>query len=141
MLEYTERYPVRLLSLPAEQQHMVRRLKSYRVHHFRSKTDTPSQYPPSPSIASSQLNSFRGYTQDLDLHRTDKRSIPSPYSAMLNSTIHSKSRQERKSKKLTILEEQPYRSRLSVLKELMERNAPLKLTRYVKSLPSDRIEL
>ena len=36
MLEYTERSPIRLLSLPAEQQHMIQRLKMAKARHKRS---------------------------------------------------------------------------------------------------------
>jgi hypothetical protein len=36
MLEYTEHFPIRLLSLPTEQQHMVQRLKKAKERHKRS---------------------------------------------------------------------------------------------------------
>jgi hypothetical protein len=143
MLEYASRYPLRLLSLPIEQQEIVQRLKSYRVQHFRSKTETSASHHPSQHIPHSQLASFRGYTEEMNPRHDEKRSIPSENYGSMDRTIHSRSRRERKQKggHLTVMEEQPHRSRLSVLKELMERNGPFKLTRYVRSLPSDRIKL
>lgn len=143
MLEYASRYPLRLLSLPIEQQYMVQRLKSYRLHNYRSKTNTPSSYPNPQLPPHSQFSSFRGYTEDMNPRPHEKRSILSQNSGNLERTIHSRGQRERKRKggDLGFMEEHPHRSRLSVLKELMERNGPLKLTRYVRSLPSERIKL
>lgn len=113
---------------------MVQRLRFTKQQRQLTHSFSP-QHPHSLSLTSSQVSSVRIKPPQSRLHKSNLRHTPSPKSLELNNTIHSTTIKQNQPKKLSILEEPQPQHRLSVLKELMEKNSPFNLSKFTQKIP------
>lgn len=116
LLQYYQHSPIRLLSLPAEQNDMIQRLKSFKQRRRKNSSQMSQQHStPVPQPHSPYLSSFR-LEQPQEEQSIDRQSKPSSKSVELSSAIHSKNTQ---AKLLTIVKEGNGKRKSSVLKHLL----------------------